>query len=296
MTLILTVDAPVTVITLVMLGLVALLPAATRLISVYSPFPTSRLLYAGLVMAIGLVMSLLWGYAALVAKIVTSEVRAGLRWFFLLLIIFTPPFFLLLTMAIPNPGPGVNPVCLSLLFLIGWRLRLWTVRRLGAGHVGRGPEPAPRGTRLGGARLTRTGRGGLAPPPTRLMEGRSPSSPLLKVMARPMHDIKAIRDNPAAYDRAWASRGLSAQTPALLELDATLRAAQTALQEAQGRRNDASKQIGHAKARKDEAAAGALMAEVEALKGVITAESEIERSAGDSLRRPAWPPCPVVHR
>ena len=99
-----------------------------------------------------------------------------------------------------------------------------------------------------------------------------------------MHDIKAIRDDPAVYDRAWASRGLSAQTPALLALDATLRAAQTALQEAQGRRNEASKQIGQAKARKDEAAAAALMAEVESLKSVIAAQTEIEKSAGEQLR------------
>jgi len=99
-----------------------------------------------------------------------------------------------------------------------------------------------------------------------------------------MHDIKAIRDDPAGYDRAWASRGLSAQTTALLALDAALRAAQTALQEAQGRRNEASKQIGQAKARKDEAAAGALMAEVETLKGVIATQTEIEKSAGESLR------------
>jgi seryl-tRNA synthetase len=99
-----------------------------------------------------------------------------------------------------------------------------------------------------------------------------------------MHDIKAIRDNPAAYDRAWASRGLSPQTPALLELDASLRAAQTALQEAQSRRNEASKQIGQAKARKDEATAVALMAEVETLKGDITEQAEAEKRADDSLR------------
>ena len=99
-----------------------------------------------------------------------------------------------------------------------------------------------------------------------------------------MHDIKAIRDNPAAYDRAWASRGLSAQTPALLDLDATLRAAQTALQEAQGRRNEVSKQVGQAKARKDETAAAVFMAEVETLKGVIAAQAEIEKTTGESLR------------
>ena len=35
-----------------------------------------------------------------------------------------------------------------------------------------------------------------------------------------MHDIKAIRDNPDAYDRAWASKGLAAQSPSILDLDA----------------------------------------------------------------------------
>ena len=99
-----------------------------------------------------------------------------------------------------------------------------------------------------------------------------------------MHDIKAIRENPTAYDRAWASRGLAPQTPALLELDAALRAAQTALQEAQGRRNEASKQIGQAKARKDEAAAAVLMTEVEGLKGVIAEQTEAEKSSGEGLR------------
>jgi len=81
-----------------------------------------------------------------------------------------------------------------------------------------------------------------------------------------MHDIKAIRDDPEAFDCAWASRGLGAQTPELLQFDEQLRAAQTALQAAQSRRNEASKLIGQAKAKKDEATASALMAEVEALK------------------------------
>ena len=40
-----------------------------------------------------------------------------------------------------------------------------------------------------------------------------------------MHDIRAIRDTPAVYDAGWASRGLSAQTPAILDLDRRLRAA-----------------------------------------------------------------------
>lgn len=99
-----------------------------------------------------------------------------------------------------------------------------------------------------------------------------------------MHDIKAIRDNPDAYDRAWASKGLSPQTPAILELDGKLRAAQTALQAAQGRRNEASKLIGQAKARKDEAEAQRLMAEVEALKATLTEQAEVERVTGEALK------------
>jgi len=84
-----------------------------------------------------------------------------------------------------------------------------------------------------------------------------------------MHDIKAIRDDPDAFDRAWASRGLGPQTSELLKLDESLRAAQTSLQAAQNRRNEASKLIGQAKAKKDGATASALMAEVEILKGEI---------------------------
>jgi seryl-tRNA synthetase len=99
-----------------------------------------------------------------------------------------------------------------------------------------------------------------------------------------MHDIKAIRDNPDAYDAAWGSRGLSAQTPAILALDAELRAAQTAVQAAQSRRNDASKLIGMAKARKDEATAASFMAEVEALKTKIADQGEIERDRSEALR------------
>ncbi|HEY2709465.1 MAG TPA: serine--tRNA ligase [Caulobacteraceae bacterium] len=99
-----------------------------------------------------------------------------------------------------------------------------------------------------------------------------------------MHDIKAIRDDPAAYDRAWASRGLGPQTPALLGLDERLRAAQTALQTAQSRRNEASKLIGQAKAKKDEAGAAALMAEVEGLKGAIAQDTATEADTGAKLR------------
>ncbi len=99
-----------------------------------------------------------------------------------------------------------------------------------------------------------------------------------------MHDIRAIRETPDAYDAGWAARGLSAQTPAILALDAELRAAQTALQAAQSQRNDASKLIGMAKAKKDEAHAAELMRQVEQLKDVIAEQAERERASGEALR------------
>ena len=61
-----------------------------------------------------------------------------------------------------------------------------------------------------------------------------------------MHDIRAIRDDPAAFDRAWASRGLSAQTPELLELDRRHREALTEQQSLQAQRNELSSRIGKA--------------------------------------------------
>ena len=99
-----------------------------------------------------------------------------------------------------------------------------------------------------------------------------------------MHDIRAIRENPEAYDKAWALKGLPPQTPAILDLDTRLRAAQTAVQEAQARRNEASKQIGQAKAQKDEARAQALMTEVEQLKGAMVEQAEAETTVGAELR------------
>ncbi|MDX9997148.1 MAG: serine--tRNA ligase [Phenylobacterium sp.] len=99
-----------------------------------------------------------------------------------------------------------------------------------------------------------------------------------------MHDIRAIRENPEAYERAWNAKGLSGRTEEILALDARLRAAQTAVQQAQAERNDASKKIGQAKARKDEAEASRLMAHVEALKKTLEEQAAVEREAGEALR------------
>ncbi|MCG2840701.1 serine--tRNA ligase [Sandaracinobacter sp. RS1-74] len=90
-----------------------------------------------------------------------------------------------------------------------------------------------------------------------------------------MHDLKALRADPAAFDAALARRGVANASAAILEADAALRSVQTALQGALARRNEASKAIGAAKANKDDATAEALMAEVTALKAEI-AEAEAE--------------------
>ncbi|HYF22299.1 MAG TPA: serine--tRNA ligase [Caulobacteraceae bacterium] len=102
-----------------------------------------------------------------------------------------------------------------------------------------------------------------------------------------MHDVKALRETPDAYVRGWSSRGVAdaeAVVDELLSLDRDLRAAQTAFQEAQARRNESSKLIGQAKGRKDEAEAQRLMAEVESLKGAIAEAQERERTLGEQLR------------
>jgi seryl-tRNA synthetase len=92
-----------------------------------------------------------------------------------------------------------------------------------------------------------------------------------------MHDIKAIRDDPQAFDEGLKKRGLAAMSSEILQHDAELRALLTRLQMAQARRNEASKQIGAAKAKKDEAQAQALMAEVSGLKEEIQQGEEDER-------------------
>ncbi|MBI2262013.1 MAG: serine--tRNA ligase [Caulobacterales bacterium] len=102
-----------------------------------------------------------------------------------------------------------------------------------------------------------------------------------------MHDIRAIRDNPAAFVSGWSSRGVEdaqAVVDRALELDRQLRAAQTAGQEALAKRNAASKLIGAAMAKKDMAEADRLKAEVEALKGEIAAAEKVEAEVGKELR------------
>ncbi len=97
-----------------------------------------------------------------------------------------------------------------------------------------------------------------------------------------MHDIKAIRDNPQTFDAGLKRRGIADQysATALIALDDQRRAIVTKLNDAQARRNAASKDIGKAKAAKDEATATKLMAEVASLKDAM-AQGELEQTAVD---------------
>ncbi|GAB4518804.1 MAG: serine--tRNA ligase [Amphiplicatus sp.] len=93
-----------------------------------------------------------------------------------------------------------------------------------------------------------------------------------------MHDLKAIRDNPDAFDAGLARRGLAPRAGEILALDSEARRFTHALNELQTRRNAASKAIGQAKAKGDEAEAQRLMAEVESIKAQLpAAEAEQKR-------------------
>jgi seryl-tRNA synthetase len=100
-----------------------------------------------------------------------------------------------------------------------------------------------------------------------------------------MHDIRWIRDNPDAFDRALGGRkNVPVSASGLIALDDARKAAIQALEEALEKRNALSKQIGQAKAQKDEPRAQALMAEVAALKDAIPGLDAARKAAEDALR------------
>ena len=98
-----------------------------------------------------------------------------------------------------------------------------------------------------------------------------------------MHDIRAIRENPEAFDEGLRRRGLNPRAEELVALDEKRRAAILALQSAQERRNAVSKQIGVAMARKDSVAADDFRAEVAGLKATMPELEAAEREATAAL-------------
>src|SRR3546814_13085476 len=107
-----------------------------------------------------------------------------------------------------------------------------------------------------------------------------------------MHDIRFIRENPAAFDAALARRGLEPLSAGILALDERSRAIKTELQQGQARRNEASKAIGQAIAIKDMKKAASLKAEVAALKEQMPALEAEDRETGQALQAT---PAPSPH-
>ena len=102
-----------------------------------------------------------------------------------------------------------------------------------------------------------------------------------------MLDIKWIRDNPDALDRALRMRGAEPIARDLIALDDKRRRQVTALQETQEQRNAASKEIGRAMASGDAAGAERLKAEVAKLKSTLQegeqAEKRLTQALNDAL-------------
>jgi len=104
-----------------------------------------------------------------------------------------------------------------------------------------------------------------------------------------MHDIKLIRDNRDLFVAALARRpayaeGADTTAADILDLDAKWRGAKTAYEQHKARQNEASRAIGQAKAKKDEAGAKALLEEVAHLKAQLQADQEEERKLEVELR------------
>jgi seryl-tRNA synthetase len=99
-----------------------------------------------------------------------------------------------------------------------------------------------------------------------------------------MHDIRAIRETPDAFDAALARRGLPAQSPAILSLDEERRACIGRAEAALAERNAASKDVGAAKARGDEAEFDRLRALVAEKKDEIARLEEEAKAKDEALR------------
>jgi seryl-tRNA synthetase len=99
-----------------------------------------------------------------------------------------------------------------------------------------------------------------------------------------MHDIKAIRENPEAFDASLARRGICPLSPQILQLDAARRAGILASETAQAAQNAAAKQVGAAKAGGDDAEFERLRALVADKKAEVAALNE-EAAAQDARLR-----------
>ena len=102
-----------------------------------------------------------------------------------------------------------------------------------------------------------------------------------------MHDIRAIRENPAAFEAALSRRGLSGVSAQVLALDESRRARILASETAQAAQNAASKEAGAAKARGDEAEFNRLRGARDREKGRNRRDGRRGRGAGRRSAQPA---------
>jgi seryl-tRNA synthetase len=99
-----------------------------------------------------------------------------------------------------------------------------------------------------------------------------------------MHDIRTIRENPAAFDAALARRGLGPVSSQVLAIDEARRASIKISEEAQALINKSSKEAGLAKARGDSAAFDALRGQVAASKDAMAEHAALAEAKDAELR------------
>ena len=92
-----------------------------------------------------------------------------------------------------------------------------------------------------------------------------------------MHDIRTIRENPAAFDAAISRRGIAPMSSEILDIDSARRAAIQAAETAQAEANKAAKEVGAAKGRGDEA-------EFERLRALVAAKKAEIAQLGDQAK------------
>jgi len=113
-----------------------------------------------------------------------------------------------------------------------------------------------------------------------------------------MYDIKWIRDQPEVFDHGLRRRGLEPLSSKLIKLDETRRALITKLEHAQARRNAASKEIGQAKAKKDDATAGetAKDSNTKSSKSEPKIEVQLQSKGDEPIKRPSAVSSKIVDR
>jgi len=106
------------VLNLAFLGLIALLPAATRLAEYTNGSMSALGLYSMLVVAIGASLAVFWGYATFVGRMVYPEIGGRARWVYFLVPLIAPPLTLLATIPTRIPN-GIVPIVLLAMFVVG---------------------------------------------------------------------------------------------------------------------------------------------------------------------------------